>query len=199
LSVAAVAGVARARLLGGDGVAAFQLGNPDLVEESNVNAEVSLRYQGRRVRGSLSAYRNPFADYIYLADSRETLGSLPIFVHAQADATIRGVETSVDLAPVDWLKLSLAYTLTDTRNEWTGTALPQTPPDRVRTELRVETPSLGPLALPYVALAATFVGRGEVYGFDRLATARALGIHKSTLYRKLRALGLALPERVRRR
>ncbi len=33
------------------------------------------------------------------------------------------------------------------------------------------------------------------HGFDRLATARALGIHKSTLHRKIRALGLALPER----
>jgi len=35
----------------------------------------------------------------------------------------------------------------------------------------------------------------ERHGFDRLATARALGIHKSTLHRKIRALGLALPER----
>jgi PAS domain S-box-containing protein len=33
------------------------------------------------------------------------------------------------------------------------------------------------------------------HGFDRLATARALGIHKSTLFRKVRALGLSLPER----
>jgi PAS domain S-box-containing protein len=30
-------------------------------------------------------------------------------------------------------------------------------------------------------------------GFDRLAAARALGIHKSTLYRKIHALGLSLP------
>jgi PAS domain S-box-containing protein len=33
------------------------------------------------------------------------------------------------------------------------------------------------------------------HGFDRQATARALGIHKSTLFRKIRALGLVLPER----
>jgi PAS domain S-box-containing protein len=35
----------------------------------------------------------------------------------------------------------------------------------------------------------------ERHGGGRLATARALGIHKSTLFRKIRALGLALPER----
>jgi DNA-binding NtrC family response regulator len=35
-------------------------------------------------------------------------------------------------------------------------------------------------------------------GFDRQAAARALGIHKSTLFRKVRALGLELPGRGRR-
>ncbi len=35
-------------------------------------------------------------------------------------------------------------------------------------------------------------------GFDRQAAARALGIHKSTLFRKVRALGLELPGRDRR-
>jgi transcriptional regulator with PAS, ATPase and Fis domain len=42
------------------------------------------------------------------------------------------------------------------------------------------------------ALITETLGR---HGFDRLATARALGIHKSTLHRKIRSLGLALPER----
>ncbi len=34
----------------------------------------------------------------------------------------------------------------------------------------------------------------ERHGFNRLAAARALGLHKSTLFRKIKALGLALPE-----
>ncbi|MCG6921701.1 MAG: sigma 54-interacting transcriptional regulator [Acidobacteria bacterium] len=42
------------------------------------------------------------------------------------------------------------------------------------------------------ALIVEVLGR---HGFDRLATARALGMHKSTLHRKIRALGLALPKR----
>jgi outer membrane receptor protein involved in Fe transport len=36
----------------------------------------------------------------------------------------------------------------------------------VRTELRLETPSLAALKFPYVALVATFVGKGEVSGPD---------------------------------
>ncbi|MBU4367137.1 MAG: sigma 54-interacting transcriptional regulator [Kiritimatiellae bacterium] len=34
----------------------------------------------------------------------------------------------------------------------------------------------------------------ERHGFNRLAAARALGLHKSTLFRKIKALGLNLPE-----
>jgi iron complex outermembrane receptor protein/hemoglobin/transferrin/lactoferrin receptor protein len=148
------------------GVAAFQLGNPDLIEESNRNAEVSVRYQGRRLKGSISAYRNAFDDYIYLADSGQTMGPLPVFVHAQADAIIRGLEAAVDLAPVDWLKLSLAYTLTDTRNERTGAPLPQTPPDRLLAGLRFERPTLRPFSLAYLGLFASLVAKGEVSGPD---------------------------------
>ena len=35
----------------------------------------------------------------------------------------------------------------------------------------------------------------EHHGFNRLAAARALGLHKSTLFRKIKALGIELPER----
>jgi len=35
----------------------------------------------------------------------------------------------------------------------------------------------------------------ERCGFNRLAAAHALGLHKSTLFRKIKALGIELPER----
>jgi DNA-binding NtrC family response regulator len=56
-------------------------------------------------------------------------------------------------------------------------------------------------ASPAIRDAARAVEAGLItealgrHGFDRRATARALGIHKSTLHRKIRALGLALPDR----
>jgi len=34
----------------------------------------------------------------------------------------------------------------------------------------------------------------ERHGFNRLAAARELGLHKSTLFRKLKALGIELPD-----
>jgi PAS domain S-box-containing protein len=44
------------------------------------------------------------------------------------------------------------------------------------------------------AEAALILEALERHGNDRLASARALGVHKSTLHRKIRALGLVLPD-----
>jgi iron complex outermembrane receptor protein/hemoglobin/transferrin/lactoferrin receptor protein len=148
------------------GVAAFQVGNPGLVEESNVNGEVSVRYQGRLAQASLSVYRNTFDDYIYLADSGLTEGPLPVFVYRQADATVKGLEATLDVAPTPWLKLGLAGTLVGTRNDQTGRLLPQTPADRLLASVQVLRPGLAALRQVSVGLDAAFVGKGEVSGPD---------------------------------
>jgi PAS domain S-box-containing protein len=78
--------------------------------------------------------------------------------------------------------------------------------DGDRLELRHLPPQFlsrrrGGPASPVIREAARAAEAGLItealrgHGFDRLATARALGIHKSTLHRKIRTLGLALPAR----
>jgi outer membrane receptor protein involved in Fe transport len=148
------------------GVAAFQVGNPLLIEESNVNSEVSLKYRGRHAQATVSAYRNRFDDYIYLADSGRTVESLPVFVYRQADATLQGVEATLDLAPRDWLKLSASWTWVDTLNEETGRRLPQTPANRLFASVQVLRQRLASVQQAYAALDATFVGDGEISGPD---------------------------------
>jgi iron complex outermembrane receptor protein/hemoglobin/transferrin/lactoferrin receptor protein len=152
------------------GVAAVQIGNRDLGEESNVNAELSLRHEGRRVRGSLSVYRNAFDDYIYLADTGDSVttpeGALPVFVYRQADARIQGLEAAVDVAPVGWLGLGLAYTRIETKNLETGALLTQTPPGRLLARLRLDGGRWRGLSRSSMGLALTFVGEGVVSGPD---------------------------------
>jgi iron complex outermembrane receptor protein/hemoglobin/transferrin/lactoferrin receptor protein len=148
------------------GVAAFQLGNPDLGEESNVNGEVSLRYQGPTIQASLAAYRTVFDNYIYLADSGATVGPLPVFVYRQAGATMKGIEATFDAVPRPWLKLGLALTVLGTRNDETRRLLPQTPADRLLASVEVRRPRMGALRDAFAGLDASFVGAGEVSGPD---------------------------------
>jgi iron complex outermembrane receptor protein/hemoglobin/transferrin/lactoferrin receptor protein len=148
------------------GVSAFQEGNPDLQEESNVNAETSIRFEGRRLRGSLAAYRNAFDNYIYLADSGRTQGGLPVFVYRQADATLTGVEATLHVSPRPWMEMGLSATWLDTRNEQTGRLLPQTPADRLLVMVQLQRPRVGVLRSARVGLDCTWVGEGRVSGGD---------------------------------
>jgi iron complex outermembrane receptor protein/hemoglobin/transferrin/lactoferrin receptor protein len=148
------------------GVAAFQVGYPALTRESNVNADLSLRYRGRRGQFAASYYRNDFDRYIHIADSGRTEGALPIFVHRQSDATLTGFELSAEASPASWLKLTMAGTVADTRNRDTDRLLPQTPADRLLVGAQVLRDRLGPVRLAYAGIEASFVGRGAVSGPD---------------------------------
>jgi iron complex outermembrane receptor protein/hemoglobin/transferrin/lactoferrin receptor protein len=148
------------------GVAAFQVGNPTLGEESNVSGELALRYQAGPASASFTAYRNAFNDYIYLADSGETIGTLPAFVYRQVDATLDGAEVAVDILPRAWLRLGAAGSLLRTRNRGTGRQLPQTPANRVRASVDLRRAALGSLRELFVALEASLVGDADVSGPD---------------------------------
>ena len=132
------------------GVAAVQLGNPDLDPEQSLNLDLSLRWSFDRIRGDLTVYRNGIDDYIFLTDTgNQAPNGLPIFVHEQADATLTGVEAeiAVDLT-TDW-SLRFVLDLIDTENEESGDRLPLTPANELLTELTWQPASFLGLREPY--------------------------------------------------
>lgn len=132
------------------GVAAVQLGNPELDPEQSLNLDLSLRWSFDRVRGDLTVYRNQIGDYIFLTDTgNQAPSGLPIFVHEQADATLSGVEAevTVDLA-TDW-SLRVVLDLIDTENQESGDRLPLTPANELLTELTWQPASFLGLREPY--------------------------------------------------
>ena len=150
------------------GVAAYQRGNPDLKEETNVSSELSLRYQSPHWRAVVTGYRSDFADFIYLKDTGEVIQpeDLPVFSYAQANATIDGVEGSVEVVPLEQLHLGLIYSNVDTQNDSTGTHLPQIPPDRINFVIRGMSQTLGVLVSPFVELEGVWVAEGVPSGPD---------------------------------
>ena len=149
-----------------NGVAAVQIGNPNLVEESNLNREISFRLATDTLRGSITAYKTDFDNFIYIGDTGEFLGDLPIFDYRQADAMIEGIEAAIDGSAGSWLRLGATYAWIETENQDTGARLPQQPANRLTVRARAESPALGPFQLPYVGLEARFVGSQEVSGPD---------------------------------
>jgi len=159
------------------GIAAFQVGNPDLVEESNLSTELSARYQSGHWRAVVTGYRSDLSDYIHLFDTGTTdlSSGLPIFGFDQTDAVINGFEAAVRTVPIEQLELGIVYSNIDSDNESTGTRLPQIPPDRFSFIVRTSTPSLGAMVLPYAELEAVWVADGVPSGPDEPYSGTAFG------------------------
>lgn len=78
---------------------AYQVGNPDLVAETNAGFDAVLRVQSRRLSGQISGYLNRIADYIapiQVGDTTVDGQTLPLDVFRQADARIFGVEGKLE-------------------------------------------------------------------------------------------------------
>lgn len=72
----------------------FEIGNPDLGEETSLGLDVSLRRTLGRFRGELNLFNNAFDGYIYESPTDEEEDELPVFRFLQRDARFRGVELS---------------------------------------------------------------------------------------------------------
>jgi len=149
-----------------NGVSAIQIGNPDLEEESNLNAELSVRVGTDRLRGYVTGYHTSFDRFIFIADTGEIRDGLPVFEYRQTDATIRGVEASLEGLATRWLRLVATYALVDSENESTGNPLPQEPASRWLLRALVEGDALGGLRSPFVGVDLHLVGSQEVSGPD---------------------------------
>ena len=104
------------------GVAAFQVGNPDLEPERSYSADLSLRVRRDRVTAEVTGYVNAISNYIYLENTGETNEGtgLPVFAADQTDALIPGVEATVEASLVPWLQVGGSTALLDGEGDGLG-------------------------------------------------------------------------------
>ncbi|HEV6953990.1 MAG TPA: TonB-dependent receptor, partial [Promicromonospora sp.] len=120
------------------GTGAVEFGNPGLEAERALGADAVMRLHSSRVTGQLAAYVNRVAGYIYPAVTGDTVvdgHALPIVGYAQHDATLRGVEGSVEAVVVRSLVVGLGGDVVSARREGGGT-IPFLPPARLFFGLR---------------------------------------------------------------
>lgn len=125
------------------GVAAFQVGNPDLEPERSYSADLSLRVRRDRITAEVTGYVNAIQGYIYLENTGTDgpNGALPKFATDQTDALISGLEATVEARPLLWLEVGGSAALLNGRGEGLGTggrdgALPLLPANTVGGSLK---------------------------------------------------------------
>jgi iron complex outermembrane recepter protein len=149
-----------------EGTGRFERGNPDLGVETSFNADASFRWASGRLQAEVTAFRNRIQDYIYSYDTgTHDFGDdgiddgggnddLPVFQNAQADATLRGAEISLQVRAADGLTLEGGFDSVRGTNDRTGSPLPRMPARRLMVGVRVSGESLGVLSHPYGGLKA---------------------------------------------
>lgn len=114
-------------------VSAFEVGDPDLDEESAVGLDITLRKVAGRVTGSFNLFYNQFSDYIFQRFTGEEEDELPVVVYSQADADFWGAEAeaSILLAETTHSNWDLDLFWDMVRAEFSdGGDLPRIPPQR---------------------------------------------------------------------
>jgi len=167
------------------GVAAFQVGNPDLDPERSYSADLSFRVRRDRITAEVTGYVSAIQNYIYLKNTGEKgpNGKLSKFAADQTDALIPGVEATIEARPLPWLQIGGSTAVLDGTGGALGPQgragpLPLLPANTVRGFVRWVPADTGPLSNSQVELSVKHAfqkdaaGRFEPFAqFDDLNTA----------------------------
>lgn len=118
---------------------AFEIGDPDLEEETSLGLDLTLRKTTGRVTGEVTLFSNRFDDFIYERGTGEEEDELPVFRFVQADADFYGAELEgvVQLlhGEPQHLDLELGADFVRAELRRTGEPLPRIPAERFRLGL----------------------------------------------------------------
>jgi len=154
------------------GVAAFQVGDPDLDPERAYSADVSVRVRRDRLTAELTGYVNAINDYVFLENTGNTgpNGTLPEFATSQTDVVIPGVESKVETQLRPWLHVGGQVAVLGGTGDGLGRDggegdLPLLPANNVQGFVHLTPDGQGPLHSPRIEVDLK-------HGFDKDAAGR---------------------------
>ena len=118
------------------GVAAYQVGRPDLDTERSLSTDLSLRYRSASADIDISIYRNAIQNYIYLSETQRSVGGQPVWEATQGDAVLIGADYQGKYQFTNWLQLRSSFEIVEGENSDTGDELPMLPATQATGEVR---------------------------------------------------------------
>jgi iron complex outermembrane recepter protein len=121
-----------------EGTLRYEIGDPNLKIEQNINGEVSVAYFSGHVQFGATGYINHFRNYIYLAPTDTQYLGFDVFRYKQYDANLYGTEATLGVffPFYERLKWETNFSLV-TGQLTTGDYLPFIPPPKWTNELRL--------------------------------------------------------------
>ncbi len=132
------------------GVQAYQMGNPDLKDETSLNTDLSLRWQAPKTEMVATVYQNWVDNYIYLANTggtqiSEAGNTIPEMRAEQTNAVIHGFEFSLKQQFTQAWSSDLALELIEGRDTGNNQELPLMPANNLRINMHYQPQDLAGL------------------------------------------------------
>ena len=122
-----------------EGTNRYEIGNLDLTNEQNFQADLALEYKNEHVEIFANAFYNAIDDYIFLNPDGNFIDGDPVFVYLQDNARLYGGEFGFHFHPhpLDWLHVETSFeTVTGQLDD--DSYLPLIPANSLHNTLRVE-------------------------------------------------------------
>ena len=147
------------------GVQAVQIGDPDLGPETTITVDGGFQWKSDRLSAKVTGYYNDITDYIFLAGTGtiDPGSGLSIFEVSQQDATVYGVDLTVDADLTDWMKVRGTLGYVDGELD-DGTQVPLLPPIKLAGEVTFHQDRFGLLDSAYLTLGARYAGSQDSAG-----------------------------------
>jgi iron complex outermembrane receptor protein len=122
---------------------AFEVGDPELENETSLGLDLALRKRGGRLNGELTLFANWFDRYIYERITGEVEDDLPVVRFSQADARFLGAELEAHLDILEsephHVDIELTADLVHARLVDPAEDLPRIPPARLGLGLHYQS------------------------------------------------------------
>ena len=123
-----------------EGTNRYEIGNPNLENEQNVQTDISLEYKNKHIEFFVNGFYNAIKDFIFIEPNGEVIREDDVFVYQQENAELYGGEIGFHLHPhpLDWLHFESSFE-TVIGKQKNGTYLPLIPANSLVNTIRVES------------------------------------------------------------
>ncbi len=146
----------------------FEEGNRNLVNEKNMQVDLSFSYDTEHVELFANGFYNKVENYIYLSPTGEIEDDAPVFTYLQEDAKLYGGEFGFHLHPhpLDWLHLKSSFETVIGKQD-NGSYLPLIPANVIKNSIKTEFDISKWLRSAYASIGVnTFLDQNNVSAFE---------------------------------
>ncbi|WP_297691534.1 TonB-dependent receptor [uncultured Eudoraea sp.] len=150
-----------------EGTNRFEIGNPNLKNENNVQTDIALEYSSQHFEFFANGFYNIINDYIFIEPNGEFVDNNPVYNYIQQDATLYGGEIGFHFHPhpLDWLHVQSSFESVTGQLD-NDDYLPLIPANKLSNTIRLEFNN----SQKWITNSYTFITLNSIFDQNKVAT-----------------------------